>query len=96
MFAGSPLIWAVVVLGLALPATYGVMKVKNAWEMQASYDKGVEAGKGAASAATVEAATKTAAAERQAVEETPLLPDKSAILAKCKTSASCRERGTIK
>lgn len=90
------MLWLVGVLTLALPATYGVMKIKSGFETRAAYDKGVEAGKGAASTATVDGALKTAAAERAAEAETPLLTDKAAIIAECKRSASCRERGTLK
>lgn len=92
----GPMIYLVIALGAALPATYGVLKVKHSWEMKAAYDKGVEVGKGFASTATVESATKTAAAERAATDETPLPADKAAIIALCKRSASCKERGTLK
>lgn len=96
MLSGSPLIWVCVVLGLALPATYGTMKVLEGFRVQAAYDKGVEAGKGSASTATVAAATETAAAEREAFETTPLPASKAEILERCKRSASCRERSTLK
>jgi mevalonate pyrophosphate decarboxylase len=92
---GNPLLWLCVALGLALPATYGTLKVLEARRVQVAYDKGVEAGKGQASTATVTAATATAAAERQALEETPLTADKATIIARCKASASCRERGRL-
>lgn len=96
MLSGSPLIWVCVVLGLALPATFGTMKVLEAKRVQAAYDKGVTAGKGSASTATVAAATATAAAEREALETTPLPASKAEILERCKRSASCRERSTLK
>src|SRR5688572_2680661 len=49
MLSGSPMMWVVVVLGLALPATFGTMKVLEAKRVQAAYDKGVTAGKDSAS-----------------------------------------------
>mgnify|MGYP001585293735 FL=1 len=93
MLSGSPLIWLCVVLGLALPATYGVLKVKSTWEVRAAYDKGVDAGKGQASVATVDAAKKTADAIRQADEEVFIRADRKAVYERCKRAASCRERG---
>jgi len=48
------------------------------------------------SAGAVEAATRTAAAEREAFDTTPLPASKPAIVELCKRSASCRERGTLK
>lgn len=55
-----------------------------------------EATKATISAGAVEAAMKTAAAEREALDTTPLPASKPEILALCKRSASCRERGTLK
>ena len=55
----------------------------------------VEATKATISAGAVEAATKTAAAEREAFDTTPLPANKPAIVDLCKRSASCRERGTL-
>jgi predicted membrane-bound mannosyltransferase len=56
----------------------------------------VEAAKAAISAGAVEAVTKTAAAEREATDNTPLPADKQAIVELCKRSASCKERRTLK
>jgi hypothetical protein len=56
----------------------------------------VEATKAKASADALAAVEKTAEAEREAIDLTPLPPDKSAILDLCKRSASCRERSTLK
>lgn len=81
---------------LALVATWGTMKIKHQAEVAASYEKGVNAGKAEASTATVAAATKTAEAEREATENTPLVTDKTALIALCKARASCRDRGNIK
>lgn len=96
MISGSPLIWLCMVLGLALPATYGTMKVLEASRVQAAYDKGVAAGRSSASTATVAAATATAAAEREATETTPLPANRAEILDLCKRSTSCREKGTLR
>lgn len=92
----GPMVYLVIALGLALPATYGALKVKHSWEMKAAYDKGIEVGKSFASAATVASATKTAEAERAATDETPLPTDRADIIALCKRSASCKERRTVK
>lgn len=56
----------------------------------------VETTKATISAGAVEAVTKTAAAEREAFDTTPLPASNAAIVDLCKRSASCRERGTLK
>lgn len=48
------------------------------------------------SAGALDAATKTAAAEREAFDTTPLPATRPEIVALCKRSASCRERSTLK
>jgi hypothetical protein len=65
----------------------------NSSQKNAAFQKGVEAGKGAASTAAVAAATETSEAQRTAEAETPLPADKLAIIELCRRSASCRERG---
>ncbi len=57
-----------------------------------TYDKGVVAGKGSASVAAVESATKTAEAEREAEAETPHDADREYFRQFCATQASCRAR----
>lgn len=92
----GPAIYLILALVAALPTTYGVMAVKRNWEVKAAYDKGFEAGKGTASAATVEGATRTASAERQAEADVPPVPaERAAIIERCKRAASCRERGLL-
>ena len=93
---GNPLIWMAVLGWIVAAGGYGTMKVLEASRVQAAYDKGVTAGRGSASTATVAAATETAAAEREAIETTPLPADKAAIMDLCKRSASCRERSALK
>lgn len=93
---GLPSTWLIGALALGLVATWGTMKIKHQAEVAASYEKGVNAGKAEASTATVAAATKTAEAEREATDSTPLPADKAAIIALCKQRASCRERGNLK
>lgn len=70
------------------------VSIKN--QRQAAYEKGVDAGKGAASTATVVEALKTIDAGHKAEAETPLPSDKNDIIERCKRSASCRERGALK
>ncbi len=96
MLPGSPLLWLSVVLGLALPVTYGVTKIIAAREAKAAYAEGKQAGLGSASTATVASATKTAQAERAAEDATPLTAERSALIAACKATSSCRDRGTLK
>lgn len=92
----GPQLYLILALVAALPVTYGTMAVKRNWEVRAAYDRGFEAGKGTASASAVEGATRTAAAERQAeIEVKPVDPRREAIIARCKRSASCRERGQL-
>lgn len=56
----------------------------------------VEATKAKVSAEALVAVEKTAEAEREAFDTTPLPPSKPAIVDLCKRSASCRERSTLK
>jgi hypothetical protein len=99
MIPGNPLIWVCVVLGLALPSVYGAMKVRNSMEVRAAYDKGVEAGKGAASTAALEEAKKAAGQWNAAQAETPVDADREYFRRLCATHSSCalrskyRERG---
>lgn len=93
----APTIWLILALAAATPITYGVMWVKREIATKAAYDKGYDSGKASVSAATVEGATRTAAAERQAETEVAhVSPEREAIIARCKKTASCRERGTLK
>lgn len=84
--------WLVVVILLGAGGVWFV----NSSQKNAVFQKGVEAGRGAASTETVAAAVKTVEAERKAEAETPLPANKQEIIERCKRSASCRERGTLK
>jgi hypothetical protein len=90
------MLWLLGISLMALPVTYGVTKLNGQREAKAAYEQGKSAGLGAASTATLAGATKTAEAERAAEAETPLPADRAAVIALCKRSASCRERGTLK
>lgn len=96
MIPGAPSLWIIGVLVAALPATYAVTKLRANMEVRAAYAEGKQAGLASASASTVEAATKTAAAERAAEEATPLVRDQAAIDELCRRSASCRERDELR
>jgi hypothetical protein len=96
MLPGSPMLWLVLVLGAALPATYGITKTKAMWEAKAAYDKGVEAGKGLAATAALSAATETARAEREAeATNSPTPTQHEALIALCKKDRNCRSRGKL-
>ena len=72
--------------------TYATYKNHQAKQIAAA----VEATQAKTSAAALAAVEKTAEAEREAIDLTPLPRDKSAIIDLCKRSASCRERSTLK
>lgn len=72
--------------------TYAAYKNHQAKQIAAA----VEATKARISADALASVEKTAEAEREAIEITPLPRDKSAIMELCKRSASCRERSTLK
>lgn len=93
---GLPTTWLVggVAACLALFLTH--VHIKTNARVEGARNEGIAIGTGKTATATLEAATKTAAAERAAEAETPLPADKAAIIALCRRSASCRERGTLK
>jgi hypothetical protein len=80
---------AIAVGGIGL-TTYHFTKVSGA------RTEGIAIGKGGASTAALEAAKKTAEAEREAEADVGTLDDRSDIIALCKRSASCKERRTLK
>jgi hypothetical protein len=92
----NPLIWLALVGWLLAGGVYGFQKLQQGRQWQVAYDEGLEAGKGATASTALAAAVETAKEERKAIEDTPLPPDKAAVIALCKRSASCRERGTLK
>jgi dihydrodipicolinate synthase/N-acetylneuraminate lyase len=85
-------LWLIGVIVVGSAGLFAAYKSHEAKEIATA----VEATKAAISAGAVEAATKTAAAEREAFETTPLPANKPAIVDLCKRSASCRERGTLR
>ncbi len=96
MLPGSPLIWLCAVLAIATPVTYGITKLRGLLEAKAAYEQGKQAGLGSASTATVAGATQTAEAQRAAEDAIPLTAERAALIAACKRSSSCRERGILK
>jgi uncharacterized membrane protein YebE (DUF533 family) len=85
-------VWLIaIVIGFG-GVTYAAYKNHQAKQIAAA----VEATKAKISADALASVEKTAEAEREAIDLTPLPPDKSAIMDLCKRSASCRERSTLK
>ena len=89
----GPQVWLIAALFAAIPATYGVMKVKMHAVEIAAYNSGKKVGEETVAAATTKAAREivTAQAEGEA-SAAPVPADKAAIVALCQRSASCRER----
>lgn len=75
---------------------FGAVTIRHNAELKGARNEGIAIGTGKTATAALEAATKTADAERAAEAETPLPADKAAVIALCKRSASCRERSTLK
>ena len=92
----APTFWLIVMLGAAVPLTYGTMWLKQQWAVSVAYKEGKKDGAAEVTAKGVAAAGDTAAAIRDADATTPLPADKAAIVALCKQRASCRERGSLK
>ena len=93
---GTPAVWlgAAVAICIGLFAA-GVVGMFNAAQ-KAQRDAGLSIGRGEASTATVEAAKETAAAERTAEAETPLVTVSAELTAVCCRSASCIEREELR
>lgn len=102
-----PTILLMLALAMTGPATYGVMWVKREYALAAANrerdravtaarSEGRAAGLAEGRAAGLKAAAETKEALATAEVETPLLPDKAALIKACKTSTSCRERSTLK
>lgn len=93
---GLPSTWLigaiVICLGLfgATVTTWHMTKVSGA------RNEGIAIGTGNAATATLEAATKTAEAERVAEASTPLTAERAELIRVCNKSASCRDRGKFK
>lgn len=92
----SPLIYLSVILGLMVPVTYVVTKAKALQAAQAAYRSGVEVGQGQAASSNAASVEATVKALREEVDKTSLPKDKAEIIALCKRSPSCRERGSLK
>ena len=85
-------LWLIGAIIAGCAGFFMVHKVHEAKKIAAA----VASTKAEISAGALDAATKTAAAEREAFDTTPLPATKPEIVALCKRSASCRERGTLK
>jgi hypothetical protein len=90
----TPVIW--LAAAVLISAGLGGYAVKKNAEIGMARNEGIAIGTGEAATKTLEEAMATAEAERFAEETTPLPPDKTAIIALCKRSASCKERYTLK
>jgi hypothetical protein len=90
----GPLAYLCIALALAVPGTYGTMKVLEAKRVAAAYAEGKRAGASEVAAATTASANKTLAAVAEGEASAPEVPEaKAELVALCKRSASCRERG---
>ena len=90
------LVWIAAAGWLAAAGVGTVQEFRVRSQCSAAYAEGKTAGRGEGAAATLAEAKKTADAEREAAENTPLPADKQAIRDLCKRKSSCREKGTIK
>ena len=92
MIPGNPLIWAAVLGWLVAAGGYGTMKVLEARRVQASYDKGVSAGKESVATVAVAEAKKAADDFREAEAETPIDADREYFMRLCAKHSSCALR----
>ncbi len=93
----TPTIWLGGAVAACLALFAAGVTIKHRAQLEAALATGKAIGTGEASKATLEAATKTAEAERQAAEEVgTVTADRAAILALCRRSASCKERSSLK
>ena len=93
----TPSIWLGGAVAACLALFVGGVAIKHRAQLAAAVETGKAIGTGETSKQTLDAATKTAEAEREATEEVGTVPaDKAAIIALCKRSASCKERRTLK
>jgi hypothetical protein len=88
----NPLAYLCLALALALPATYGTMKVLEARRVQAAYEQGRAAGAGSTASAAVAEVKQAATDYREAEAETPLDADREYFKRLCGQSASCALR----
>jgi hypothetical protein len=93
---GTPTVWLVAAGITAAGLFAGGVAIRHNAQVTAARETGEATGAGKAATAALDAATKTAEAERQAAEEVGTVTDKAAIIELCKRSASCRERRTLK
>lgn len=92
----SPLLWLAISGWLAVGGTYVFEELRRGWDYKAALAEGRASGLAAASSAGVESANQTLTIIREAEAAMPVPADKAAIIALCKRSASCRERGQLK
>ena len=84
-------VWALVAILACVAVIFAGYERIDARKRQANE----ASARGTVAAEAVKAAIETAAAERKAVEDTPLPADKAAVIELCKRRASCRERGKL-
>ena len=88
------MLWLCLALGAALPATYGIMAVKRDMAATAAYKSGRDdAAKIIAAEVTSKSLETVERAEAGRTEAEPAPEDDVGLVALCRSSASCRERG---
>lgn len=89
----GPQVWLIAALFAAIPATYGVMKVKMHAVEIAAYAAGKKVGEETVAAAVTASAREVVAATLAGeASAAPVPQQREAIVALCQRSASCRER----
>jgi hypothetical protein len=90
---GLPVTWLAGAAAVCVGLFFGAVQLRHNAKLAAAHSTGVAVGKAESAATALASASKTAQAEREATEATPLPADKQAIIELCRKSASCRDRG---
>lgn len=88
----TPIVWLIAALLIAGGTWLGAYAIKKNTQINEARKEGIAIGTGEAAWKTLQAANETVAAERAAEAETPVNPDKAALIEICKRSASCTHR----
>lgn len=96
MLPGTPMVWLIGAGVVSVGLFFGAVTIKHNAEVKFARKEGVAIGTGTAATNALEAAAKTAQAEREAEEKIRLETERKALIALCNRSASCEERGKYK
>jgi hypothetical protein len=93
---GSLLLWLAAAGWLCTAVAIGVQEWRIARQWPAAYAEGKASCRGEVSTGTLVELQKAADAEREAADKTPFAVEMHDKIERCKRSAACRDRGTLK